>query len=173
MSDCVLQEVPIKTEFIESETKEESYNHTSSEDSGSSEQFCREEPEKRFVCDTCTFSSPDRKLLRRHWIEEHDPSNEFCCPRKYCRSRFKTNSELDLHGKTHERTTAPTTSLLCHICSKYFPTTTQMKAHLKTHQEKNFCCDICGSKFKTRQEVDNFPLLLIRETFINNEICPG
>lgn len=112
-----------------------------------------EEPQKCFVCDSCTFSTPDRHVLRLHWISEHEPSNQFPCTRKYCRNRFKSQNELDVHASTHKRSTAQTTNLLCHICSKSLLTAGQLQSHLKTHQEKSFCCDLCGSKFKTRQEI--------------------
>lgn len=113
--------------------------------------------QKSFVCDMCNFSSPDRNVLQLHWLSEHDPLNEFPCPGRHCKCRFKTQKELDLHSRIHVRrkwegknAICPS---LCHICSKVFPTEFRLRIHLKIHQEKSFECDLCPLKFKTRQEV--------------------
>lgn len=115
------------------------------------------EPQESFVCDTCLFSTPDRDFLTIHWQSEHDPSNEFACSRRYCKSRFKSQKELELHQRVHKRKKSETEEdTLCHICSKCFPTVYRLNLHLRTHQsssEKIFECDFCPLKFKSRQEV--------------------
>ena len=118
--------------------------------------------EKAYQCDFC-----DRVFSKKHHIENHMISHTtenrpFRC--ENCFLTFQEQAQLDLHKKSHEKTTFTLTPIKnkengtfkCYFCPKEFNTEYVLCGHLKVHKTKLanaiFRCSRCSKTFTTKKQ---------------------
>jgi uncharacterized Zn-finger protein len=127
--------------------------------------FKKEEPSKpsitlkvpakkdKFPCNKCDKSYKEFQFLKRH-LETHD--KEYKC--KICGEKFGDCNKLSLHTRGHKIKAAilenPETKIVgklpysCTKCDQTFTWYQELNKHLKSHEKKDYICEICGKTFK-------------------------
>ena len=115
---------------------------------------CTQSPPKRFVCETCTYSTNRRANLTRPFKVHEDKSEpltstpeksgrqDFMCDQ--CAKRFKTRYRLNIHKKQH----GGIFKHVCQVCTKGYNQTTQFRFHYARHQNfPSASCRFCKKTF--------------------------
>lgn len=100
-----------------------------------------------FVCELCSFSTPDLDLFGDHQVAEHG-GRPFRC--ELCLKLFVTRSHLLRHRRIHtgER------PFECHFCPMNFNRKESLVLHLRTHTgERPFDCKYCPKTFTRRSKL--------------------
>ena len=102
---------------------------------------------KRHPCELCTFISPTPSQLKTHKAAVHLQTLEFSCD--ICDFCSNWDTHITRHKNTvHNKEKLP--NLTCEICGFSTVYKNGLKAHQKTHIEKQFKCDTCGKKLSTK-----------------------
>ncbi|XP_060524750.1 zinc finger protein 567-like [Cylas formicarius] len=117
-------------------------------------------PAVSIVCQLCTITFSDRKMLKLHAIQAHNilksKKEKYLCA--ICNEQFANEYEFTVHLKVHP--------LECRMCGKLFYRRQNLKLHMKRHLGlKPFQCDMCDKSFVTKQKVEEH-----RNTHTGN--CP-
>lgn len=146
-----------------------------------------------FVCKHCGASYTLQSSLKRHQAQRHLQICKHQC--KVCFEFFISKSMLKNHCKVahdgkveHEKETAKSIKpqqiknetkaasaqilvepesqpFQCKTCLKRFRKATGLRQHMKTHEEKQYCCQICPAAF-TR------PWCLAQHAFVHSGVKP-
>ncbi|KAG8239397.1 hypothetical protein J437_LFUL019098 [Ladona fulva] len=108
--------------------------------------------ERNFECDICGSKFFTRSTMSKHRRDVHIELQKFKC--RFCSFRTKYKFEW----KKHENRKHPEEHFLhhskpfkCLICDKGFSKKSEKRDHEAMHAgQRNFECDICGSKFFRR-----------------------
>ncbi|CAL4231262.1 unnamed protein product [Meganyctiphanes norvegica] len=105
--------------------------------------------ERSFICDECGKQYKTAGILRTH-KKIHSAEKPFKC--EVCEKGFKVKASLQTHMYVHTKAI----NHFCHICGYGAPTKDRVAFHVKTvhSDEKPFACEICGNKFKTKNDVN-------------------
>lgn len=78
----------------------------------------------------------------------------------YCADGFLTKELLLIHlFESHKPRSSEQDDVLCHFCSKFFSSTTNLRKHIRRVHEKNkklFSCDLCEMKFPIFYDLVSF-----------------
>ena len=105
---------------------------------------------RNHVCNTCGIGFNAKSRLLAHELT-HSNVKSFAC--EECDARFKQRSSLNRHMTVHKDDIKPVWQ--CFTCGKIFSSKTCLMQHEKyRHSSKRpFCCETCGSAFKTPKEL--------------------
>uniref|UniRef100_A0AAG5D8X4 C2H2-type domain-containing protein n=1 Tax=Anopheles atroparvus TaxID=41427 RepID=A0AAG5D8X4_ANOAO len=143
--------------------KSEKHNHTVDEERKKSKAAAQKEEDddllrfyKRVVCEVCDnhrmmVGEPQIdygtwRALLRHTKEVHRHDKIYVkCP--LCDMKLRTKQTLLQHKEMHE---SPE-KYRCELCGEIHQ---NMKDHMQNkHQERQFCCDVCGKKFPFKKRL--------------------
>ena len=88
----------------------------------------------------CTFRSTWRASIDMHKRQVHSDEKHFACDHTGCSFRTKTRSDLSRHKKSVHLNIR---DKQCHVCEKGFPTKSQLKSHMTTHEEDGHEMETC------------------------------
>ncbi|XP_070188665.1 oocyte zinc finger protein XlCOF6-like [Littorina saxatilis] len=95
-----------------------------------------------FKCHLCPNTFRLQAWLDRHIVQKHSSGvGEISQDCEMCQSLAITSVPCPLHGGSAKDT------FPCPQCDKVFAKDTNLKVHMKQHQEPKFSCDICHKKF--------------------------
>ena len=96
---------------------------------------------KKWQCKICHKSYISMSLLTQHKRNVHDKEH-FPCTFEGCSKTFTAQNGVKAHLKCH---TAPKTKM-CHKCCRTFLNECELKAHMLSHYDKQYHCDLCKKK---------------------------
>lgn len=95
-----------------------------------------------FKCHLCPNTFRLQAWLDKHIVQKHksvDRTVQEDC--EMCKHSVRTSASCPLHaGQTKD-------AFSCPQCDKVFAKDTNLKVHMKQHQEPKFSCDVCHKKF--------------------------
>ena len=101
------------------------------------------------TCPQCGEGFNTDRKLREHKLEEHSTDDKYQC--KHCDYRAGNLTRLKVHTRKHEPP-----KFKCNFCDRMFKCPQAVTAHEREHTgERPFCCDICGSAFKSNDVLQN------------------
>ena len=105
--------------------------------------------ETMYECDKCDKGFAFESQYTAH-KRLHIKDNDFVCMKANCGKRFKRDSELKAHVKTHRKTNIKCGYQDCTYSNKDIR---NVRAHRKRHSdEKPYKCANCGAGFKWQQQ---------------------
>lgn len=107
--------------------------------------------ERPFKCDECHASFHVKANLLSH-IRIHT-GEKFKCDFTDCEKSFSTLSYFKQHQMLHIHGNNFPRPFKCSFCDKSFPDKNSHRSHQMIHEEKKLNCEICGSKFRTKQSL--------------------
>ena len=108
--------------------------------------FVKDEPNMKFVCDTCGKEFSRRQHLKSHVNNIHKKQRK--C--KYCEDIFPSSELLKAHMKQAHPKIEPEILQIhtCEHCGKQFKRPSHLKVHIDTiHEGKRVNCEYCGKSF--------------------------
>jgi len=108
------------------------------------------------ACETCGEEFYDRASMRRHVLINHT-DNCYC---KLCSRYFSDDVALQKHQDSEHNSTTH----ICDICSKDFPSKQRLKAHIKRHEGSwrdkfRFACSQCTQgRYQTEEKLQEHML---------------
>ncbi|XP_038150145.1 zinc finger protein 502-like isoform X1 [Cyprinodon tularosa] len=103
--------------------------------------------ERPFHCSQCDRTFQHSWDLAKHESKHHGVPISFCC--QLCGGSFANLRALTVH---HKKSHSEESQLpqICSICSRRFPTNTELLEHRKSHiTTKRYICQQCGDGFDT------------------------
>lgn len=111
-------------------------------------QHCIEHhPASSFKCEMCGSHFPTQLHLQDH-VNTHIYAGELRCG--FCNRMFDSLSNLKRHMRLHIEQSY---CIVCKICESSFREERYLYQHIKTHEAPRFSCELCGKKYKFRQQV--------------------
>ncbi|XP_052803944.1 zinc finger Y-chromosomal protein-like isoform X8 [Mya arenaria] len=113
---------------------------------------------KPYKCDHCDKTFSDRSNLNAHKVS-HQADRPYMCD--VCGDSFRTSKTLKLHRNRHF---PGMFTHVCELCGRSCTDATSLRNHIfQIHNsERNFSCEYCESKFKTKPQ-------LLRHQFIHTK----
>ncbi|XP_075168097.1 transcription factor grauzone-like [Haematobia irritans] len=104
----------------------------------------------KITCNKCQLPFDTFPLLCKHYSKEHNERGFVTC----CEMKFFDRSLLVDHINFHLNPEY----FKCKECGKVLTQRRCLWAHMKLHEEKKFCCDICDKKFVQKSKLERHKL---------------
>ncbi|XP_061400992.1 transcription factor grauzone-like [Musca vetustissima] len=104
----------------------------------------------KITCNKCHLPFDTFPLLCKHYSKEHNERGFVTC----CEMKFYDRSLLVDHINFHLNPEY----FKCKECGKVLTQRRCLWAHMKLHEEKKFCCDVCDKKFVQKSKLERHKL---------------
>lgn len=104
----------------------------------------------KITCNKCHLPFDTFPLLCKHYSKEHNERGFVTC----CEMKFFDRSLLVDHINYHLNPEY----FKCKDCGKVLTQRRCLWAHMKLHEEKKFCCDVCDKKFVQKSKLERHKL---------------
>ncbi|XP_013116977.1 transcription factor grauzone [Stomoxys calcitrans] len=104
----------------------------------------------KITCNKCNLPFDTFPLLCKHYSKEHNERGFVTC----CEMKFFDRSLLVDHINFHLNPEY----FKCKDCGKVLTQRRCLWAHMKLHEEKKFCCDVCDKKFVQKSKLERHKL---------------
>lgn len=102
---------------------------------------------KKFRCEICGNGFVVEKSLRRHVLEVHEKLGRKEC--EFCGKVFSDSSGYKRHMAKHSEDGMVPCQICGKLVNKYL-----LASHARTHEPKEYVCDLCGKHFGTKRCVE-------------------